>query len=198
MHRNLINRAALAGLLFCGSMAYAETPKKVLADFEDLKAGDAVAPAPGESSRPWRRFGEATADNIVAVGGGIGGKVSASYPLAWPGRFAATRLVADEPINLTGYKTVSITLKSDAKTPTKVVLQIGDGKTVYESKAAQAVSDSVVTLKFDLAPEALALVDGLRVDLATLLENASQIGFKLTSDGSKYSEELLFDDLTAE
>ena len=192
-------RRVLAGVLLTAGLARADG-RQVLADFETNTPGDVLAKAAGADARPWRRFGAATADNVVAVDdGALAGKVSASYPLAWPGRFAATRLVADKPIDLSHAKTLSLIVKSDVKASvTKLTVQVSDGKTVYECKATQAVTDTATTLKFDLSPAAMTRVDGPPADLASVLAATTQVGIKLTSDGTKYSENVVFDDLTAE
>ena len=198
MHLKSIARGILiSSILGLPVLAVAEE-RRVLADFEANQQGDLIAKGATEDSRPWRRFGAATADNIIATDDALAGKVSAMYPLVWPGRFAATRMVSDKAMDLTAYKTASLSVKSDAKNPTKITLQISDGKTTFESKTALPVTDVTATVKFDLDPAKMARVDGPPADFAKVLAVVTQIGFKLVSDGSKYSEKVTFDDLAVE
>lgn len=188
-------RTALIASLAVTSFALADAPaeRKVLADFESMSDGDAIATA--ANSKPWRRFGEATADNVVATQDGpLAGKTSAMYPVFWPNRFAVVALSADPALDLSAEKNVSVLIRSSSdQTKTRAALSVSDGKTTFSSKKPQPLTDRPQTLTFALAD--LELVDGPRAPLADVLAKATSIGVKLTSDGSKYGEQVLLDDL---
>ena len=195
-----MNRIAIASLtLIITSLAVADdvAGRKVLADFETSGATDVIAA--GADSKPWQRFGEATADNIVATrdpASVLAGKASAMYPVFWPNRFGAAAMVADAPIDLTGDKSALITIRSTAaETKTQVMLSVSDGKTTFTSKTSQKLTDKPQTLTFSLAAADMERVDGPPVELPAVLAKIASIGFKVSSDGSKYSETILFDNL---
>lgn len=197
----LVGVAAIASI---GESVLAEerpaTATRVLDDFESYPDGETV----GESakSKPWKRFGEATMDNLVVTAQEdrvLAGKQSAQYPVNWPARFGMVRYVPETPIDLTQSSAVTVKLRSsNPQTRTKAHLSLTNGKATYESKqAVELAGDETKDLRFALGSEQLTHVDGdAAQSAADVLRAATEIGFKLVSTGQQgYKETILIDDV---
>ena len=99
----------LVGLLAVGTIGAPALADKVVDDFESYNSGQII----GKSwdTKPWRRFGLATNDNVVATGVDgkvISGRRSAEYGAFWPNRFGAIRFAFNKQVDLTEFATASV------------------------------------------------------------------------------------------
>lgn len=168
---------------------------KVIDDFESYNSGQII----GKSwdTKPWRRFGTATNDNIVATGVDgkvISGRRSAEYGAFWPNRFGAIRFAFDKKVDLSKYATASIKIRSDKPTThTRAKLAISDGETTYLTTLGQDLTHKVQTLTFSLDPADHILADGSG-SFKDVITNATMIGLDFTSTEGQYDESIIFDD----
>ncbi len=168
---------------------------RTIDDFETYQKGQII----GKSwdSTPWRRFGLATNDNIVATatdGKVISGTRSAEYGAFWPNRFGAIRFVFTEATDLNQFNEASVKIRSDyATTNTAVKIAISNGTTTYISAAGQGVTNKVQHILFSLDPSNMTLADGSD-SYADVVTNATMIGLDFTSSEGQYTESIIFDD----
>ena len=168
---------------------------KTVDDFESYNSGQII----GKSwdTKPWRRFGEATNDNVVATG--VDGKVvsgrrSAEYGVFWPNRFGAIRFAFNKKVNLTEYATVSVKIRSsNPTTHTRVKLAISDGETTYLTTLGQDLTHKIQKLTFSLDPADHILADGSG-SFKDVITSAEMIGLDFTSTEGQYDESIIFDD----
>jgi len=168
---------------------------KTVDDFESYNSGQII----GKSwdTKPWRRFGNATNDNVVSTG--VDGKVitgrrSAQYGAFWPNRFGAIRFAFNKNADLTQYATASVKIRSsNPSTNTRVKLAISDGETTYLTTLGQDLTHKVQTLTFSLDPADHILADGSG-SFKDVITNAAMIGLDFTSTSGQYDESLIFDD----
>ncbi len=182
--------------------------ERVVDDFERYKDGTVIGDS--YASWPWRRFGTATNDHVVATEQSdrvISGSQSGQYCVYWPNEFGAVRYAFRRPKNLTGYAAASFKVRScdvihaggrGETTYTTVVLAVSNGQTTFESKTAHPVSAQPQSIISYMSDSEMHRVDGSQT-LREVLREATEIGmtFRSTKTGSEglYTETLVFDDL---
>ncbi len=191
---------AAVGLVVMGIVVPAWSAEAVIDDFESYNDKEVIGSS--WDSSPWRRFGEATEDNVIATKAKskvISGKASAVYSVSWPRKFGCALRVLDQPTDLSQHQAVSFKIRSnEPATLTVVRLSVTDGSSTYLSKERFLLSDQVQNVSFSLSGDAMELVDGAGAydDVAA---NATAIGFQLQSTTSRdqgYIEMIIFDDLS--
>ena len=188
---------SFAAVLLIAPAVFAE---RVLDDFETYKDGQIVGPS--ATSAPWRRFGRATIDNVVAtrnVQKVIEGKVSGQYVVRWPASFGSARYQLDEPLNLRQFHRIAIDLRSDrSDTRTRVRLSIDDGKTSFLTKQRMPVTDAARSFAAVLDRERFERVAG-KGSFGEVIERVRAVGFNVynpkSEDESEVTETLIFDAL---
>ncbi len=169
----------------------------VIEDFEAYRDGQIVGGS--AVSRPWRRFGVATTDNIVATNRGekiLSGRLSGQYGLFWPNTFGSARLVFEVPADLSSYTAASVAVKSTVpQTTTSIVLAVSNGPTTYHAAVPRAVTDQPQVFTFDLREANMVLVDG-NEPYQIVISQVDNIGFTFQSREGQYAETMLLDDLT--
>ena len=167
----------------------------VIDDFETYRDGQILGLS--YDSLPWLRFGDATADNIVATnrrGKVISGRLSAQYGLFWPNTFGAARYAFTSPSDLSPYRHVSVAMRSDEPaTRTMVKLALTNGYTTFATSRAEVLTDQEQVLTFELSPDVLVRVDGQEV-FEDVIRSVVNIGFTFQSSEGQYSETVLIDD----
>ena len=187
---------------FAAALAAPGDDDRMLEDFESYKSGQVI----GESAKstPWRRFGEATSDNLVATARQdriISGYLSGQYSVAWPAKFGMVRYVLTDPMDFGASKAILVKVRSDCdvETSTRVQLNLSNGRCAFESKKAIELSNEADAkeIVFLIDADKLDRVDGERtVTVKELLSSVTEIGLKFTSPaGDTYKETILFDDL---
>jgi len=173
----------------------AQADDMTIDDFETYSKGQII----GKSwdSTPWRRFGNATNDNVVATGTDgkvVSGARSAQYGAFWPNRFGAIRFVFKETTDLNPYSDASIKIRSDnTSTSTSVKVAVSNGETTYIGAAGQSITNKIQHIVFSLDPSNMILADGSD-SFADVITNAKMIGLDCTSSDGRYTESIIFDD----
>ena len=89
LNKSAITLLGFVAIVLIGAPALAD---KTVDDFESYNSGQIIGK--NWDTKPWRRFGNATNDNVVATGADgkvISGRRSAEYGASWPNRFGAIR-----------------------------------------------------------------------------------------------------------
>lgn len=193
--------------VWCGA---ARADERVVDDFESYEAGQVIGPS--AVSKPWKRFGDATNDNLVVVGQAdrvISGSQSAQYCVVWPGSFGILRYSFEKPADLSGYVAVSFKVRSaDVRyaqsegeesqyvgdTHTTVTLTLSNSSTTYEAVVAKPLSSEPQTYTIFLTEGILVPVEGLH-RFSALLSGVHEIGLTFRSTGGEYTETIIIDDL---
>ena len=149
-------------------------------------------------SAPWRRFGPATNDNVMATNHSektISGSYSGEYCVAWPNKFGAVRYVFDSPTDLTAYVAASAKVRSDKPvTPTKVKLAVSNGDTTYATIVAWPLSTEPQEYLFSFRKMDMIRTDGHQ-PYEDVIRNITTVGLDfLNYEGSPATETLIFDD----
>jgi len=148
-------------------------------------------------SRPWRRFGGATNDNVMATTDEkwvISGGASVLYGLVWPGSFGAVRYVFDEPTDLSPNNYVKVKMRSGSLTTyTKVRLAISNGRTTYVSDVNLQLSRQVQQWVFKLGPKHMSRNIG-QDTYKQVIQGATTIGFDFRNNEDHGYETVVFDD----
>lgn len=170
----------------------------VVENFESYKNGQVVGSS--YNSKPWRRFGEATNDNVIATAVRskvISGKMSGLYGVFWPNRFASAMCAFDAARDLSQNEGMSLKMRSnEPATKTRVRLSVTDGNTTYLSRDSQALTDQVQDFAFTLSVDDMERVDGTG-DYDSVVKGATAVGFQLEAPkDAQYLETINFDDLT--
>ena len=187
---------------FAVALAAPGDDDRMLEDFESYKSGQVI----GDSAKsiPWRRFGEATSDNLVATAREdriISGYLSGQYSVTWPAKFGMVRYVLTTPMDFGASKAILVKIRSDCdvETSTRVQLNLSNGRAAFESKKAVELNNEpdAKEIVFLVGPDKLDRVDGERsVTVNELLSGVTEIGLKFTSPASDtYKETILLDDL---
>ena len=149
-------------------------------------------------SRPWRRFGAATTDNVVATtrrNKVISGNVSGQYGVFWPNTFGSARYVFEAPTDLSAFSAASVKVFSDTPTTTTYVrFAISDGVTTFALGGRRTITDQIQTFTFSFDEIESELMDGDDT-LARVISNVDNIGLIFQSVKGQYVETLMFDDL---
>jgi hypothetical protein len=181
-----------AAVLLAAPLSHAD---QMIDDFESYKEGQTIGKT--YESKPWRRFGAATNDNVVATGRTgkvITGRLSGQYGVYWPNAFGAARYAWDKPTDVSAHKAVEVKMRSDEPTTqTRVRLAVSDGETTYASVDSVPLGKDVKTLKFGLTEADMILTEGT-ASYADVLAKAGNIGFTFHSSEGQYSETIIFDD----
>lgn len=168
----------------------------VIDDFESYHDGQIVGVS--AVSKPWRRFGAATTDNVVATTHRnklISGTVSGQYGVFWPNTFGAARYVFETPADLSAFSGASMKVLSDKpNTHTYVRFALSDGVTTFAVGGRRTVTDQIQTLTFSFDEAESELMDGDDT-LERVIANVDNIGFIFQSNQGEYVETLMFDDL---
>ncbi len=171
----------------------------VIDDFESYGDGQVVGPS--AESAPWRRFGLATVDNIVATvspkwvfdqGGGVG-----VYVVQWPNPFGGIRRELQYATDLTQYAGVSVRMRSSASTTTTdVYLAVSNGHTTYVSTKGQPLTDTAQVLSFTFEKDLMVRAAGQQ-DFDTVIRSVRLVGVDFRSDreDDSYTETIIIDDL---
>lgn len=182
----------LAAIVLVCPIAQAD---RMVDNFETYKKGQVI----GKSwdSTPWRRFGNATNDNIYATGVDgmvISGRRSGQYGAFWPNRFGASQFVFKTPTDLNEFNSASVKIRSSKPTTnTRVKLSVSNGETTYISAVGQTLTNKIQQISFSLDPADMVLADGSD-GYADVVTHAKMIGFDFTSTEGQYTESILFDD----
>ena len=178
----------------CASTSWAD---KIIDNFESYSEGKIIGP--NATSVPWRRFGGATNDNVVATSHDmwvITGTGSAIYGLVWPGSFGAVRYVYGQPVNLADHDRVTVKMRSDrSDTRTRVRLAISNGNTTFVSIGDRAVTRQKQVITFHLGPKHLGRSAGEGTYNDTI-RRAVTIGFDFRNTETNGYETIVFDDFT--
>ena len=166
-------------------------------DFETYKNNEVIGSS--YDSKPWRRFGTATNENVVATRSKarvISGSVSAQYSLFWPNRFGSALYTFDQAQDISQHRAVRFMMRSnEPSTGTVVRLAINDGTSTYLSKDKKTLTDKTQEYLFSLAESDMELVDGPG-QFPDVVQNAACVGFQFESgSGRQYIETIFFDDL---
>ena len=166
-------------------------------NFESYADGQIIGP--NATSSPWRRFGGATNDNVMATRDErwvIRGDGSVLYGLVWPGSFGAVRYVFDKPTDLSPNNYVKVKMRSGSNTTyTQVRLAISNGSTTYVSVANLPLSRQVQQLVFKLGPNHLSKNIG-HDTYKQVIQGATTIGFDFRNVEDEGYETIVFDDFT--
>ena len=188
-------------------LSSAASAERLLEDFEHYNDGMIIGDGP--TSVPWRRFGNATNDNVVVTNRAnavIAGALSAQYCVYWPNKFGSARYAFEEPTDLGEYAAVSFKVRScdtahatiqaspEQSTFTTVSLVVSNGETTYESTKAVPLSSKAQTIITYLAESDLMLVDGSQ-SFEKVVSAAAEIGMTFRSTQGLYTETIVLDDL---
>ena len=183
------------GLVFVSLVGGPAWADQVIDDFEGYDNGEKIGAS--FDSVPWRRFGAATNDNVLATGrqgAVISGRLSGQYGLFWPNTFGAIRFAFDNPRNLSTESVVGVKMRSDnPETHTLVTLAITDGRTTYATRHSIPLSGEVQDLVFNIGNGDMVLADG-RDSFANVISNVTAIGFGFRSTEGQYIESVIFDE----
>jgi hypothetical protein len=186
---------------FAAALAAPGDDDRMIEDFESYKSGEVIGSS--AKSTPWRRFGEATTDNLVATGREdriISGYLSGQYSVAWPAKFGMVRYVMTDALDLTAAKAIVVKVRSDSEveTTTQVQLNLSNRRAAFETKKPIELNDDGTPkeIVFLIGPDRLDRVDGERtVTAKELLAGVTEIGLNFTSPrGDIYKETSLLDD----
>ena len=191
----------------------------VLDDFESYRDGQMIGIS--ASSTPWRRFGDATNDDLIVTGVQgrvINGALSAQYCVYWPNRFGSIRFAFPEPTDLSSYIAASCTIKStdivhaetdgnmpDPITYTDVALVISDGSTTYEAAVPVPLSREPQTVTFYLTEGIMLTGQHNKINPSTgdevsafskVISSVDNIGLMFRSRQGQYTETIVIDDFT--
>ena len=156
------------------------------------------------SSKPWRRFGPATNDNVTISSKSfdfifgkavISGIHSGQYGLEWSGvedEFGAIRYQFDGPVDLSTRSLVSVKMFSDNPVGTKVSLAFGNGSTTYRTDKHVFLTTNMQELVFKITEPDLFLNDGTE-SYSDVISNVTEIGFTFTSRFA-HTETIIMDD----
>jgi hypothetical protein len=172
----------------------------VVDNFESYDDGQIIGPS--AQSTPWRRFGNATVDNVVATAHPskvIAGDLSAQYVVRWPAKFGSARYAYAAPTDLRAYAALSLTLRSDqAQSGTVLRLVIDDGETSFLSKASFPVTDQAQRCAVALTAAAFERAAG-NAAFDAVLAKIKSIGFNVTNPRTEaqgqLTQVLVFDGL---
>jgi len=164
-------------------------------DFENYQNGQIVGP--GAVSSPWRRFGSATNDHVMATIQDrwlISGDVSGVYGLVWPNSFGAIRRAYDSPFDLGGYNLATIKIQSgNHDTHTLVRLAISNGHTTFVTVVEYPLTKRVQELTFELGMTKMIRVVG-EDTYDDVVGNIWNLGFDFRNTEDKGFETVSFDD----
>jgi hypothetical protein len=191
----------LVALLGMAASASSAEPV-VLEDFEQYANGDVVAAA--ATSVPWGRFGYAVNDNLTATSQSarvIAGQISGAFPVGWgqsdtPPRNSATlRNTFDAPKDLSGHESISVKVRTMAKTTeTSVKVMISDATTTYASKKSVPVTNEMQEITFELKGADFERTDG-QANFPDVLSKAASLSLRFENKTEEASETLVIDDL---
>lgn len=168
----------------------------VVDDFDRYPDGLIVGPS--ATSSPWRRFGGATNDNIVATMHErwvIRGDGSALYGAVWPGSFGAVRYVYEEPTDLSQYDRLTVIMKSNRnESDTQVRLAISNGHTTYVSTGERTLTGRPQTMTFRLSQNQLIRSVG-EVRYHDVIHGVTSLGFDFHNQQTEGYETIVFDEI---
>ena len=192
--------AAIAGMAALSGAASATTI--TVDNFEEYAANQDIATA--YNSSPWERFGKVEDDFYAKPGAAMDGALGAQIPVDPTGFNGASILKnLGGATDLSGYGSASVLSESldapNGVSSAQISLSITDGNTTYQSDTPDLLTTTATSYNF--------LIDGadlMDVDdeagpetLATVLANATAIGFRITSpQGVTALETVAFDDFT--
>ena len=169
---------------------------KTIDDFESYKDKEHIGTS--WDSRPWRRFGAATNDNVIvtrAKSKVLAGDVSAQYSVFWPNKFGCALYAFEAATDISAHQGVTFKIRSnEPATRTVVRLSITDGNATFLSKEGILLTDQTQNASFNLSADEMDLVDG-KGSFQDVVTQVTAVGFQLQSGEGQYLETILFDDL---
>ena len=173
-------------------------------NFESYSPGEIVGDGP--ISKLWRRFGQATNENItisfksgafIFGKGLISGIKSGQYGLTWSGgdgEFGAIRYQFDGPVDLGRRSLVSVMMFSDdPQTRTLVSLAFGNSSTTYRTDKHVFLTKDVQTIVFKITEPDVFRNEGTD-SYTDVISNVTEIGFTFTSSFGFNQETVIMDD----
>ncbi len=195
--KRLLLAAGVSVLGFSSSIAQGATI--VIDDFNNYSNSTLLQNLPGTN---WSRFGNATADGIYSIAGGVGGTRGANYLVNYNTTTAvngSVRYTYATPQSFEGNITFSLDIAVNTVRPgTKVFAQIASSDatpTIFETLVGQSLSStSYQTFTFSFSAENIKSIQGSKT-LDQVVADLKSITFRFNNTLDTGSQTISFDNL---
>jgi len=196
--KRLLLAAGATVLGFSSPMAQGSTI--IVDNFNSYSNSTLLQNMPGTN---WSRFGNATADGIYSIAGGVGGTRGASYLVSYNATTAvngSVRYTYATPQSFEGPITFSLDIAVNTVRPgTQVFAQIASSDatpTIFETLVGQSITNTTYqTFTFSFSPENIKSLQGSKT-LDQVIHDLKSITFRFNNTTDIGSQSINFDNLT--